>query len=247
VAHAVNSLPFGQVHVVEDVPRAFVNTFTEAFAKHPGPRFRFLASGGPTAKRCYALLADAPVDWNLVDVYLGDERCVSPEDPDANQRMVTETLIEPTGNRARFFPPDVAHPDLYDQLLATAGPADLLHLGLGPDGHTASLFSQSAALDVTDHLFVENIDPSGRNPHRRLTVTFPAISQAHLVVFTVSGAEKRQAFAAVQSGEDLPATRVRAAEVRWLVDHDAAGDHQERALRATRPDRYGDLHAGHDH
>jgi 6-phosphogluconolactonase len=67
-----------------------------------------------------------------------------------------------------------------------------------------------------------NSDPSGRNPHDRMTMTFGAIARARRVVFTVSGSSKRQAWAEVRSGADIPANRVRAAEITWIVDHAAA-------------------------
>src|SRR5205807_552273 len=103
---------------------------------------------------------------------------------------------------------------------------DFLHLGLGPDCHTASLFPDSPALDADPgRLVVLNHDPSGRNPHERITLTFSGIARARLVVFTVAGEEKREAFARVRSGDPAcPATRVRAERIIWLVDHDASGD-----------------------
>src|ERR671933_188081 len=100
-------------------------------------------------------------------------------------------------------------PDPYQQRIAQAGRLDL---GLGPDGHTASLFPGSPALDADPgRLVVMNTDPSGHNPYERMTLTYSGIARARLVVFTVSGEEKRDAFAAVRRGDaDCPAARVRA-------------------------------------
>jgi 6-phosphogluconolactonase len=109
----------------------------------------------------------------------------------------------------------------YDTLVAAAPPIDLVHLGLGPDGHTASLFPGSSALTVTDRLVVTNGD--ALHPHPRLTFTYPALARARLVVFTVADKEKHDAFARIRAGEDLPAARVTAERVLWLVDPAAAG------------------------
>ena len=96
---------------------------------------------------------------------------------------------------------------------------DLIHMGMGPDGHTASLFPGAASLDAgPGELVVTTEDPSGRNPHPRLTLTLPAINSARLALFTVAGAAQAPAVAELVRGEDLPAARVHAQETMWLVD-----------------------------
>ena len=171
------------------------------------------------------------VCWEEVDVYLGDERCVPPDHPDSNHRMVAETLLDVVGPVGSDHPmyrsgTAVAAAADYQAVIAPLPAYDVVHLGLGPDGHTASLFPGSAALDITDPdvLVVANRDPHGDNPHDRITLTYPAIARARLAVFTVSGASKREAWAGVVGGADLPASRVVADRVVWLVDQDAAGD-----------------------
>jgi 6-phosphogluconolactonase len=219
--------PFGELEVTGDVPGAFVEHVHRAFSSRPGPRFVLVLSGGPTAQRCYQRLAsDARgIEWPLVDVFMGDERCVGPDHPDANQRMVREVLLTRVGPVGSFHPMSCADgPRSYEQLLEAAPRPDLVHLGLGPDGHTASLFAGSAALeDRTERLVAENEDPHGRNPHRRMTLTLAGIDRAHLALFTVASHEKHDAFARLCAGEDLPAARVRAERVVWLVDPAAAG------------------------
>jgi 6-phosphogluconolactonase len=223
---------------VADVPAAFAAAVAEAFARRPGPRFTLFCSGGPTARRCYQQLAARPdpgLDWSLVDLYLGDERYVPADDPDANQLLVRQALLDPlgpTGAAASFSPMPTeltladcaaAYGETVDAVLEGPG-IDLFHLGLGPDGHTASLFPGAPTLAATaTEPVLPTVDPSGRNPHPRLTVTLPVIARARLAVFTVSGAEKAEAVARVRAGEDLPATRVTAGSVRWLIDPPALG------------------------
>jgi len=102
----------------------------------------------------------------------------------------------------------------------------VVHLGLGPDGHTASLFPQSAALDTgPGRLVVVNDDPLGHNPHPRMTLTYEGIARARLVVVTVEGEAKAEALARVRADDPTaPASHVDAERVLWLVDHAALGD-----------------------
>ncbi len=218
----------GEVIVVDDVPGEFAERVVESFLNRPGDGFSLVLSGGGTARRCYERLAAdgaEAIDWWAVDLYWGDERCVDPDSPDSNQRLAREALLERVGAANEVHPMRCEEgPEPY-QLKVSALPAiDVVHLGMGPDGHTASLFPGSPALDAdAGRLVVMNEDPSGRNPHRRMTFTFSAIARARLVIITIEGEEKREAFAKVRAGEDLPVARVRAGRVLWLVDPAAAG------------------------
>ncbi len=225
--------PLAGIRPVEDVAGEFVNVVVDAFARRQGPRFSLVLSGGDTARSCYERLAGdavARIDWAAVDVYLGDERWVPADHPDANQRLVREALLDRVGPVGSFRPIPTDAPlqvcaAAYQQVIAevlAGGGLDLVHLGLGPDGHTASLFPGSDSLDAgPSELVVATRDPRGANPHPRLTLTLPAIAAARLAVFTVSGPSKREAVSRLRSAEDLPAARVRAGEVRWLIDRGA--------------------------
>jgi 6-phosphogluconolactonase len=214
----------GELRLVDDVPTAFAQLVG---ATAPAS---IAMSGGGTAEQCYAsLAARTDVDWSTIDVYLGDERFVPVTDPDSNEGMARRVLLDAAGPQAIFSlatagatVADAAA--AYDALVRGAAPIELVHLGLGPDGHTASLFPGSAALTERARLVVANSD--ALHPHPRLTFTYPALERSPLVVFTVAGAEKRDAFARVRAGDDVPAAHVRASaggRVVWLVDRAAAG------------------------
>ncbi len=219
----------GEVITVDDVAGEFAERVVEAFLHRPGDGFSLVLSGGATARRCYERLASDggdQIDWWQVDVYWGDERCVPPTDPDSNERLGRDSLLERVGAANAVYPMRCEDgPDSYQQRVAQAGRLDLVHLGLGPDGHTASLFPGSTALDADPgRLVVLNEDPAGRNRLPRMTLTFSAIARARLVLITVEGEEKREALAAVRRGDvDIPATRIKADRVIWLVDPAASG------------------------
>ncbi len=217
----------GDLVIVDDVPGAFAREVVAAFESRPGEEFDIALSGGDTARACYErLAADGAhaIDWLVVNFFWGDERCVPPDDPDSNERMARAALLERVGAANAVHPMRCDETlDAYQLKLGELGQLDLVHLGMGPDGHTASLFPGSKALDADPgQLVAFNEDPSGRNKHPRMTLTYTGIARARLVVFTVAGAEKRPAMEAVFAGEDLPAGRVQAGRVLWLVDRAAA-------------------------
>jgi len=128
---------------VDDVPAAFAATVQEAFTRRSGATFSLVLSGGPTARACYEHLAALPagsIDWDAVDIYIGDERGVAPDDEDANQRLARESLIEPVGGVHAFFPMPTDGPLAHcaqrcDEVLHAAlavDAFDLVHLGRAP-------------------------------------------------------------------------------------------------------------------
>ena len=199
----------GEVRVVDDVPSAFADLVIEEAPESVA------LSGGSLASRCYEQLTARDVDWRAVTVFFGDERQVPIDQPDSNEGMARRVLL------------DHAHPaavhsmvglgaDAYDALVRSVPPIELVHLGMGADGHTASLFPGAPQLDVTDRYVVGAGDDL--HPHPRITFTFPAIARSQLAVVTVAGEEKRDAWRRLCAGDDLPAARIRATEVVWLVD-----------------------------
>lgn len=175
-------------------------------------------SGGSTPRRAYELAATLEPDWGRATVWLADERVVPPNDPLANARLVRETILD------RVTIPPAFHPVAthvgaegaaarYDALLRREGVPQTVLLGMGGDGHTASLFPGSPALDERAALAVAT--DAGMEPFvPRVTLTLPAIAAASHVVFLVAGGDKadrvRQAFAADPSPA-IPASLARSA------------------------------------
>jgi 6-phosphogluconolactonase len=220
----------GELVVVDDVPAEFAERVVEAYHARPNDGFSIALSGGSTARRCYERLADdagTQIDWWKVDVYWGDERCVPLEHDDSNYRLGRESLLERVGAVNANFPMRCDEgPDPYQLRLGELGRFDVVHLGLGVDGHTASLFPGSPGVDADPgRLVVMNEDASGRNVHPRMTLTFAGIARARLVLVTVSGEAKREALGRVAADDETaPASHVRGDRVVWLVDGAAAGD-----------------------
>ncbi|GEJ58555.1 6-phosphogluconolactonase [Anaeromyxobacter diazotrophicus] len=208
-------------------------------------RFALALAGGHTPRALHALLADpaqpfrARIPWARTEIFFGDERCVPPDHPDSNYRAAREALLarvpvpERQVHRLRGEDPDpAAAARAYEaELRAALGSEegdgvprlDLVLLGLGPDGHTASLFPGTAALEASDRLVAANHVP--RLGAWRLTFTLPLLDAARAVIFLVAGAEKAPAVAAVlEGGADLPAARVRPerGELLWALDAAAA-------------------------
>lgn len=217
----------GEVEICADVAAAFSARVLDTFQSRPDDSFSMALSGGSTARRCYECLATeaaTAIDWWKVDFYWGDERCVPHDDPDSNYRLAREALLDRVGAaNATYLMRCADGPDDYQLRLGALGQLDLIHLGVGPDGHTASLFPQSAALDADPgRLVTLNDDPLGNNPHRRMTLTFSGISRGRFVLVTAEGEGKADAIGRIAAGEALPAGRITAERVVWLLDKAAA-------------------------
>ncbi len=214
--------------VVEDVAAEFSARVVRAFRERVGEIFSIALSGGETARECYERLAQEgseAIDWLSVNVYWGDERCVPANDPDSNQLLGRKALLERVGAANAVYPMNCQEgPDAYQLRLSSIERLDVVHLGMGPDGHTASLFPGSAALEADPgQLVVMSEDPTGRNRLARMTLSLSGIARSREVIFTVAGESKRDAVTALLAGEDIPAARVSADKVTWIVDHEALG------------------------
>jgi 6-phosphogluconolactonase len=216
----------GELKVVDDVPGAFAGEVISAFHNRPDELFSFVLSGGPMARPCYERLATESaesVDWLSVNVYWGDEVCLPPDHPDSKQLLGRQALLEKVGAANAVYPMSCEEgPDAYQLRLGEIGKLDVIHLEMGPDGHIASLFPGSEALNADPgQLVALNVDATGHNPYKRMTLTFSGLSRSRLILFTISGESRRDAMRAVLDGAEVPAARVRADQVLWLVDREA--------------------------
>lgn len=203
-------------------------------------RFTVALSGGHTPEKMFQLLAQEPyrsrVQWEKVEILFSDERCVSPDSSDSNFRMANESLIKkvpvPGDNiyrmRGEIDPNEAAIE--YGQMLKEKfgdGGLDLILLGMGPDGHTASLFPGTQALSETKHRCVANFVPKFNA--WRITLTAPFINRGATVMFLVTGKDKAGPVSQVLEGagapERLPSQLIRPepGNLVWLLDAEAAG------------------------
>ncbi len=228
--------------LAEQAAERFVAAATEALSE--SGTFRIALSGGATPRQLYAQLAAEPfasrVDWGRVQVFWGDERCVPPDHPDSNYRLAQDLLLSRMPIRPEHVyrmrgeatDPDLAAADYAGELQTAFGLPrgerprfDLIVLGMGADGHTASLFPHSPALREVTRLavavFVEAVKGY------RITLTLPVLNNAAAVLFLVSGADKAERLRAVLTGKPshaAPASLVRPERgtLHWIVDRAAA-------------------------
>ena len=186
------------------------------------PRTVALA-GGSTPRPLYERLATCSFSWLETHIFFGDERCVPPGHEASNYRMAREALLSKVPATVHRMPGETCDAGAYEEELSKVfglglPQLDLVLLGLGEDGHTASLFPGDRALQVTDHWVVQVQGPD----YSRLTLTLPVLSAAKAVVFLVSGASKRAALQQLLSGADIPAARVRGRDQLIIADEAAA-------------------------
>ena len=201
-------------------------------------RFAVALAGGSTPQATYGVLArdySGRIDWREVHVFFGDERTVPPDHEDSNYRMAREALLDhvPVGSVHRMrgeLPPDEAA-EAYEEELRTffgaedAPRFDLILLGVGGDGHTASLFPETSALEVHDRWVVAN--PVLKLETTRITLTLPVINAALAVYFLVAGEDKADALAHILGGDAdpraYPASLIQPrGGPEWMLDNSAA-------------------------
>ena len=213
-------------------------------------RFTIALSGGSTPKKLYGLLAEEPyrsqIDWTHVDIFWSDERCVPPDDAESNFLMAQQVLLSKISipsNQIHRMPADQTDRDAASyaytlEMQQTIGSEsvpsfDLIQLGMGPEGHTASLFPHQPSLHEQQRLVMPVV--VSKPPPPRLTFTPRLLNAASHVLFLVTGAEKQDAVKAVLEGEyqpdEYPAQIVQPTkgEVTWMLDTAAAGKLQRKS------------------
>jgi 6-phosphogluconolactonase len=212
-----------EVIVTPDIVGSAVGLFCEK-----RPRTIILA-GGQTPRPVYQRLAHQPVDWDGVEVFFSDERCVPPDDPASNYNMASRTLLSFVPAHVHRMPGETCDATACEEemrrFFGGGQPEfDFAFLGLGPEGHTASLFPGDPALEERRRWVVRVTRPD----HDRLTLTLPVLSAARIAVFLVAGEEKRDALRRMMAGEDLPANRVKAGRIVVIADAAAAAEAEGR-------------------
>lgn len=219
-------LPNAQAVVVHDDPEglsaAVAQRVAELAAQAIAARgvFHLALAGGETPRRCYEKLRYLPVDWTHVQVYFGDERCLPVGDAGRNDHMAREALLEHVA-----IPPDNIHAipaelgaheaaARYAAVLENAAPLDLALLGMGEDGHIASLFPGNPATGST--AATVPVFNAPKPPAERVSLGLDTLNTARQRIFLVAGAGKRDALEQILQGKSLPAARVAAAE--WHLD-----------------------------
>jgi 6-phosphogluconolactonase len=209
---------FRVLATAEEVAKTAAAEIAEAL--RGGARSLVLA-GGTTPQRCYELLSSLDVEWGRVAVLFGDERCVPADHPESNYRMVKETLLDRVAPATVYRMPAELGPEggaeAYAKAVADAAPLDFVLLGVGEDGHIASLFPGHPVLRATG--LTAGVRDSPKPPPERVTLTLEVIRDARQVLILATGSAKADAVALARRGE-TPSGMIAAA--RWLIDQDAA-------------------------
>nr|WP_228530759.1 MULTISPECIES: 6-phosphogluconolactonase [Myxococcaceae] len=211
--------------MVQEAARRLARALQEAVQARG--KASFATSGGSTPGPIHqALVALGPdaVPWRQVSFFFADERCVPPSSPDSNYRLARQTLLDPLGIlNARVHRMEGEREDrdaaARDYAARLPEQLDVVLLGMGEDGHTASLFPGAPSLEEQSARVLAVKGP--KPPPWRLTLTLPVLQAARTVLGVAVGAGKRDAVQRIRAGEALPASRVPQAE--WLLDPAAAG------------------------
>jgi len=205
------------VPTLDDLGRVVAEVIAGAIRERDTTRLAL--AGGTTPRGCYAHLARLDVPWDRAAVFFGDERCVPAGDPESNFAQARALLQHVTPGSVHRIPAELgpeAGARAYEPLVAAA-PLDLVLLGIGQDGHTASLFPGNAALHAST--YVAAVFGAPKPPPQRVTITLRTLREARRVLIMAAGSDKADAVRRALAGQ-VPAGLIEGAE--WFVTRDAA-------------------------
>ena len=209
--------------VAQTACQQILNAAEHAIAEHG--TFKLVLAGGSTPEKVYRLLSQANADWSRWHIYYGDERCLPAAHADRNSLMATQAFLEKVAipDAQIFTIPAELGPEQaakkYQQILASALPFDMVLLGMGEDGHTASLFpGHQHREDELAHAVYNSPKP----PPERVSISALALSNTQQLIFLITGANKQEAVKNWRSGQDLPvATIIPKNPIDIYIDRDA--------------------------
>lgn len=197
-------------------------------------KFRLVLAGGETPRAVYRQLRAAETDWSAWHIYFGDERCLPPDDPERNSRMAGEAWLDHVAIPApqiHIIPAELgARPAAaaYAAILRGVDRFDLVLLGLGEDGHTASLFPGQSPMPGDEAADVLPVFDAPKPPAQRVSLSAARLARTRQLIFLIAGEGKRQAVADWRAGKDIPAHRIApAAGIDVLIEASLLADGQE--------------------
>jgi 6-phosphogluconolactonase len=205
--------PFATVSKLEeDAAHAIIHAALQAILR--SGIFTIVLAGGTTPRQIYTRLRNMPADWQKWHVYFGDERCLAPDNPDRNSQMAASAWLDHVdipANQIHVIPAELGADTAakeYSQDLRNIGQFDLVLVGLGEDGHTASLFPDQDAGDQPESPSVLAVHDAPKPPLDRVSLSAQRLSHSRQVIFLVTGDSKKSAIDEWRSGQDIPAARI---------------------------------------
>ncbi len=208
--------------VAQEASQRIFRSSQQAIERSGG--FKIVLAGGRTPEQTYRLLKDMDCDWKHWQIYYGDERCLPEYHNERNNVMASRAWLDyvPIPDiQIHPMPTDIRAAYIYRNLIKEARPFDMVLLGMGEDGHTASLFPEQ---QHPENELVHAIYNAPKPPRERISLSISALSNTHELLFFVTGAEKREAVAAWRRGENLPVAQIKPrAGATVLIDRAAYG------------------------
>lgn len=197
----------------QDIATAAADTIQESarFAIESKGEFKLVLAGGSSPVNCYRILAERELDWDKWTLFFGDERCLGVEDAERNHQIVAATGLLEKVNRHFIIPAELGSikgAELYQQQINTSIPFDMVLLGMGEDGHTASLFPGDNWQHASPGLLTIAVHNAPKAPAERISLSVEALQNCKQMLVLINGAAKREAIRQWQDGKRLPIVEV---------------------------------------